>query len=198
VEFACANPFQEEDGMKTLRLALVPVIASLAFLSCQSLDVAALHTALSSAQSASPAVSSGSVAGASAASFDFQAGELLCSTNSGKMMDSDYYVAQVLTPASPGTKNQAEVVFVENGTKSWANYEINSRKAVKEDFAVGATVLFISGWSNHDDVSANTYRKGCWRLGNITSVEDLYKNRIEVNGASFNINYLRVPTDPIK
>jgi len=42
------------------------------------------------------------------------------------------------------------------------------------------------------------YRKDYWRLGNITSVELLYKNQVEISGDAYYIEYLRIPTDPVK
>jgi len=114
------------------------------------------------------------------------------------MADARYRVAKVLTPASPATKNQAEAVFIDNGSKSWVNYVVNSRKATKADFAIGAMVFYLEGWANHDKISADTYRKDAWSLGNITSVEYLYKNQVEIGGDLYTTDFIRIPTDPIK
>lgn len=113
-------------------------------------------------------------------------------------MDASFRVAKVLQPASPATKNQAQVVFIDDGSKSWVNYVVNSRKASKADMVVGTTMFYLSGWQRHDKISADSYRKDNWALGTITSVQDLYKNYVEISGNSFNIDFLRVPTDPIQ
>lgn len=173
--------------MKIVRFAIIVLAAALVLVSCSSMS-----GALSAVSGGGP------VAAASVATYDFQSGEVVASASSGQEMDADFYVAKVLQPASPATKNQAQVVFVHDGSKSWVNYVLNSRKATKADMAVGATVLYLAGWQGSDNVPADTYRTDRWGLANITSVDELYKNHVEVGGDSFNINYLRVPLDPIK
>jgi hypothetical protein len=183
--------------MKTLRLVLLALAAALVLLACSSLP-----TSVSGAIGAIAAGGGGgggaAAAAAAPATADFQSGEILASADSGKMIDARYDTAKVLTPASPATKNQAEVVFVDGGKKSWVNYVVNSRKATKADFTVGATIFYLAGWANHDEISADSYRKSGWHLGNVTSTEELFKNRVEISGESYAIAYLRVPTDPIQ
>ncbi len=197
--------------MKVLRMVIILVAVALVLGSCASLAEGvlsdALHASISgggssggsgNSSSNTSSGSSGTTASASSAVVDFRSGEILCSADSGPMMESTYYTAKVLTQASAATKNQAEAVFINNGQKSWVNFVVNSRKAVKSDFTVGATVFFLTGWQSYDEMDADRYRQEPWRLGNITSTDDLYKSRVEVAGNSFNINLLRVPTDPIK
>jgi hypothetical protein len=187
IQFHKINP-AKECHMKVLRFAFVVLVAALVLASCSSLANAVLRgsSGVSSVASAAPAV------------VDFQSGEVLCSTGT-VMMEGDYAVAKVLQPASPSTKNQAEVVFINDGSKSWVNFVVNSRKATKEDFTIGATVFYLAGWQSWDDgITSDNYRKEAWYLANITSTEELFKNRVEVGGVSCNIKYLRVPTDPIK
>jgi len=179
--------------MKVLRLAFVVLVAALVLASCSSLADAVLR-------GSSGALTGGGSSGASAAPavVDFQSGEVLCSTGT-VMMEGDYALAKVLKPASPSTKNQAEVVFINDGRKSWVNFVVNSRKATKADFTIGATVFYLAGWQSWDDgITSDNYRKEAWYLANVTSTEELFKNRVEVGGVSYNIQYLRVPTDPIK
>ena len=179
--------------MKVLRLALVVLVAALALASCSSLADAVVS-------GTSGALTSGgsSTATATPAVVDFQSGEVLCSTGT-VMTEGAYELAKVLKPASPSTKNQAEVVFMTDGRKSWVNFVVNSRKAAKADFTVGAMVFYLAGWQSWDEgLTSDDYRKSGWYLANITSIDELFKNRVEVGGISYNINYLRVPTDPIK
>jgi hypothetical protein len=56
---------------------------------------------------------------------------------------------------------------------------------------VGATIFVLQGWDNHDEIPADAYRKDRWVLGNVTSVEELFKDRVEVNGESYNVAYVR-------
>ena len=180
--------------MKSIKF-LLPLLAALLILgSCETLASGALSGALSSIGAGSG--SSGSVGtAATAAAADFQSGEVLVSTAVGSMINQYFYVARVLTPASAATKNQAEVVAVSDGSKEWVNYVINSRKATKADMIVGSPVFYMHTW---DTISAENYRKDTWFLGYITSTEELYKGRVEVAGDSYLVEYLRVPTDPVK
>ena len=185
--------------MKVIRTVAIVLAAALVLVSCSSMASGAMSGALSAVTGGGGAASGGGpVAGAAVAAVDFQSGEILASADSGQEMDASFHVAKVLQAASPATKNQAQVVFISDGSKSWVNYVLNSRKAGKADFTVGATVLFLAGWANHNEISADTYRKDRWELGNVTSVENMYKNMVEIGGDSYYIDYLRVPTDPIK
>lgn len=187
--------------MKALRAVALILAAALVLVSCQSLARGAVSGALSSLTGGSvggPSFTGGTTQAAPLAIADFQSGEVLASSDSGAMMDCGYDVAKVLTPASAATRNQTEVVYIQDGRKAWANYVVNSRKAASSDFVVGATLFFLPGWDGYDEISADSYRKDGWQLGTVTSVQDLFKNRVEIDGNSFNINYVRVPTDPIK
>jgi hypothetical protein len=149
----------------------------------------------------SNALSSGAsqaVSSASTAVMDFKAGEVLCSTSaSPSMIDQDFYLAKVQTAASAATKNQAEVIWIENGRKEWVNYVIESRKATKDEIKVGTIAFFPSGWNNYDTMDQDNYRKTSWILGRVTDVSDLFKGRVEISGNSFNVALLRVPTSPV-
>jgi len=136
--------------------------------------------------------------GSAAAVVDFQSGEILASADSRTMFDASFDVAKILTPASPATKNQAEALWISDGKKQWVNFVVGSRKATKADLIIGAPVFYLAGWANHDKISADAYRKDTWHLGNITSVELLYKNQVEISGEAYYIEFLRVPTDPVK
>jgi hypothetical protein len=186
--------------MKVARWDIVAlvVVSALVLGSCASVANNALQGALGGLKGGVGASAGTAAAAAPEAAAEFQSGEVLCSADARPMMDSGYYVAKVLTQASSATKNQAEVVFIADGKKFWVNYVVNSRKATKADFTVGATIFFLAGWQDHDEISPDVYRKVCWRLGNITSTEELFKNRVEIGGDSFATAFLRVPTDPIK
>lgn len=176
--------------MKVARFALMIVIVAAGLVSCGSLP-----TPESLVSGAIAGTMSGGASAAARAVADFQSGEVLASQDSGKIEDASFYVSKVLQPASAATKNQAEVIYVSDGKKYWVNFIVNSRKADKADFKVGATVLVLPGWDGHDEIPADPYRKDRWVLGNVTSVEELFKNRVEVNGESFNVAYVRIPTD---
>jgi hypothetical protein len=144
------------------------------------------------------ASSGGGATAAASAVVEFQSGEVLTSYDTRPMAESTYYVGKILKSASPDTKNQAQAILIGDGKKYWVNYVVNSRKATKADFTVGASVFVLSGWANHDNISGDTYRKDGWVIGNVTSTEELFKGNVEVDGQEFSIKYVRVPTDPIK
>ncbi len=186
--------------MKVLRVAAFVLASALVLASCASVAQGAVSGALGSLTGGlGGGAPSGGVAatGSATAVVDFQSGEILASPDARPMMDSGFYVAKVLTPASPATKNQAEVVFIADGKKVWVNHVVGSRKATKADITVGATLFFLPGWADHDRIPADEYRKDYWELGNVTSVEYLYKNQVEIAGNLYYLDYLRVPTDPI-
>jgi hypothetical protein len=132
--------------------------------------------------------------GAETAVADFHSDEILSSTGDATLQQSDYYIAKVLTAPSDATKNQTQVLFVGDGSKAWVKWTLPSRKAEKADFAVGSFVLYPAGWSGYDQVSAADYRGNVWRLGRVTSTDDLFKNVVEVAGSPYAIKYVRAAT----
>jgi hypothetical protein len=128
---------------------------------------------------------------------EFKSDEVL-SGNGDSMMDTSFYLAKVLTPASPQTKNQAEVVYVRNGSKEWVVNVLPSHKARKDEMQVGAVVLYPGGWAGYDKMGAEEYRKARWNLGRITSTDEMFKNVVEVKGEQFYLQLLRMPDQPIK
>lgn len=179
-------------GYILLALGLIVIAAS-----CSSMASGALSGALGAVVPGGGGGGSSAVASASAP-VEFQSGEILASADSRSMFDSGFRLAKILTPASAATKNQAEALWISDGKKQWVNYVIGSRKATKADFVVGAPIFSLQGWADHEKISADSYRKDPWKLGNITSVQLLYKNQVEIDGEPYYIEYLRVPTDPVK
>lgn len=151
--------------------------------------------------SASGLLNAGQAVAQVAESVDFKAGEVLASegvdTNPVEMW---YKVAKVTTVASPATKNQAEVLFVDNGKKAWSSFVIPSHKAAKAELTVGKYVFVLHGWTDRDakNVSADQYRQNGWTLARITSVDELFKNRVEVGGESYDPGLVRIPEIPIE
>jgi hypothetical protein len=55
-------------------------------------------------------------------------------------------------------------------------------------------VLFAPVWHRDaKDISDEDYRKGLWKLGRVTSVDELFKDIVEVNGEKYYWKWLRVP-----
>jgi hypothetical protein len=181
--------------MKNLRYTLLFVAVIFVCAACGSLPSGALSDVVGKVGAGA---SGGSAKAAATAAVEFQSGEVLASADTSPMAEAAYYVSKVLKDASPDTKNQAQVIMIEDGKKYWVNYVLNSRKANKADLVVGASILVLRGWANHDEISADAYRKDAWIIGNVTSTEELFKGNVEVGGQEYSIKYVRVPTDPIK
>ena len=128
----------------------------------------------------------------------FKKGEVLCASHESRgLLDNTYYVAKVVTPATAGTKNQAEVIFVHNGKQMWTKYVIPSHKASKEEIKLGM-IVFRHVWASGEDISAESYRKQYWSLGRVSSTDELFKGVIEVRGDKSHVKWLRIPDQPIE
>lgn len=131
-------------------------------------------------------------------SLDFKRNEVLCSYYEGRSMTKNtYYTAKILTPASAATKNSAEVIFVHNGKKKWSQYVVPSRKASEKEMKLGMMVLYHV-WAKSDNISADSYRKQYWGFGRISSTDDLFKGKVEVNGKSMFVKWLRISNQPVE
>ena len=128
---------------------------------------------------------------------EFKADEVLCASGDS-MIDAQYYLAKVLKAASADTKDQAQVVFVRDGSKEWVNFVVKSHKAAKKDMEVGGVVFLPGGWAEYKEIGAEDYRKATWYLGRITSTDELFKDIVEVKGEKFYIKLLRVPDEEIE
>ncbi len=130
--------------------------------------------------------------------IDFKVDEVLCSSKEGKsLVDNTYYTARILTPASAATKNQAEVLFVGSGKKAWSQFVIPSHKADEKELQLGMLVLYhVSAVS--DNMDADYYRKYYWYVGRISSTDELFKGKVEVNGKSMFVKWLRVSDQPVE
>jgi hypothetical protein len=170
-------------------------IAALALASCGTLGGMVADAVLGGSVAA-PAPSGGSSYEAPKVA-EFRSGEILASEGEGSMAESWYRVATVQQEASAATKNQTQVLFLD-GSKAWANYVIQSRKATKGDIKIGATVLYLAGWENNKEADPESYRKSYWLVGTVTNDDELFKDMVEVNGYAYGIALLRIPTSPIK
>jgi len=136
--------------------------------------------------------------GSTVGGIDFKKGEVLCSWHENEnLLDNRYYVAKIMTAASAATKNQAEVLFIESGEKKWSHFVIPSHKAGKNEMKLGA-VVFRHDWANNEDIGAENYRKCRWYFGRISSIDELFKGKVEVAGDSVFVKWLRVPDKPVE
>jgi hypothetical protein len=128
----------------------------------------------------------------------FKEGEVLCAIYENRdLLENTYYVAKVVTPASPQTRNQAEVIFVHNGKQMWTKFVIPSHKATKEEIKLG-TIVLSHVWASGEDISAESYRKQYWQFGRVSSTDELFKGVVEVKGKKSNVKWLRIPDQPIE
>ena len=138
----------------------------------------------------------GGAAGSMAESFRLRSDELLCSSrDADTVMGSRFKIAKVLTAASPASKGQAEVLFA-NGDTKWVKYALETHEARKEELKVGDPILRQT-WAHHENMSETEYREGDWYWVNVTSVDDLFKGMLEVNGDAVYLKWLRLPDRPV-
>lgn len=136
--------------------------------------------------------------GSTVGGIDFKKDEVLCSWYENEnLLDNRYYVAKIMTAASAATKNQAEVLFVDSGEKKWSHFVIPSHKADKNEMKLGE-VVFYHRAARSEELSAENYRKDYWRLGRISSVDELFKGKVEVAGDSVFVKWLRIPDKPVE
>ncbi len=133
------------------------------------------------------------------APMDIKGDEVLCSEEgAGNMLEADYYVARIMTKASAETKNQAEVLRVHDGKKMWSEFVVPSHKAQKNELSVGQIVLFPHGWQGYKEMDADDYRFASWGMGRVTSLDELFKDLVEVNGDKYGWAIIRIPDTPVK
>jgi len=179
--------------MKRLAFLGVPIVSFLMMAACSSVPIPGVSVALSAPNLAS---GTGPVA-SSIGEVDFKKEEVLCLYEQGDPLTGVYYVGRILTPASPATKNQAEVIYVEDGKKGWSSKIVPSHKADKQDFDIGKLVFYPSGWANHEKMSQDDYRFANWKAGHVTNNDELFKGLIEVDGDKYYAKYLRIPDAPL-
>ncbi len=128
---------------------------------------------------------------------DFRPDEqLVSSRDRDDVRASTFKAAKILTPPSQATQNQAEVLFA-NGDRRWVRYVLVTHKPTKAELQVGRMVLHMGYVSGRDDVTADTYRNREWQFGRITSVDELFRDRVEVDGSAYHIKWLRVTNEVI-
>jgi len=173
--------------MKRILAAVSLVGLALALISCaevKKMDIAGITSK----------IPTGTVIGGGG----FLKDEVLCATHESRgLLDNTYYVAKVVTPATVGTKNQAEVILVHNGKQMWTKYVIPSHTASKEEIKLGM-IVFRHTWASSDDISADSYRKQYWALGRVSSTDELFKGVVEVQGDKSLVKWLRIPDQPIE
>jgi hypothetical protein len=178
-----------------LRKLLVLTAAIAAIAGCAGMST----NLLSGVNLSAPAIGGVAPGALAAGPVDFKSDEVLVTERQGDPVHHDYYLAKVLTPASPATKNQAEVIYVHNGTKVWVNAIVPSHKAAKAEIAVGKALFFLGGgYGDNKDVSDDTYRKVWWGIARVTSIDEMFKDVVEFGGEKVLVQNIRVPDKPIQ
>jgi len=187
--------------MKKNILLVLMVLVGLLLFSCSSMDdvMKGLETvekigSKTSTGSSSPAVD----AGTSAKGIDFRKGEVLSSQQENtSLLENRFSAAKVMTPASSATQGQAEVLFG-NGDKKWVAYTVPSHKADKSEMELGKMVLFMYLYSVHEDITEDNYRTKTWQFGRITSTDELFKGKVEIDGRSYFVKWVRVSDEAVE
>jgi hypothetical protein len=169
-----------------MKRVLVPaLLAVLALSACSTVSSMVPGVSVSSPVSVKPAA-------ALAGAVDLRDGEVLCAAGTDAYRE-DFHAARIVTQPSAATKNQAEAVFLHDGKKEWVNFIVPSRRAAKQDLAVGKVVFMPHYYQERKEIDADEYRKTVWTLGRVTSIDEMFKDLVEVNGNKFYWNLIRIP-----
>ncbi len=125
--------------------------------------------------------------------IDFRPGEQLVSIRDQDSIVSDRFKAgRIMTVPSEATQNQAEAILAD-GTRRWSRHVLDTRKATPADLYVGRMVLYMR-WSHYsnDRMTQDTYRNSEWYFGRVTSVDQLFRGRVEIAGNDMNVSWVRV------
>jgi len=128
---------------------------------------------------------------------DFKKDEVLCALEDRPLEDNFFQVARIVTSPSDATKNQAEVLYVGSGEKKWTTAVIPSHKASKNELTL-TRMVFYNCYYSYEDMTDERYRRKEWRLGRISSTDELFKNVVEVNGEKMFVQWIRIPDEPIE
>jgi hypothetical protein len=110
--------------------------------------------------------------------------------------DTGLRLATVNIAGGPSAPGQAGVVYLDGGERSWANIIVRSLPAKEAELSLGARVLFLSGWEGKTEADPESYRKGVWSYGLVTSLEELPAGFVGVEGNSYGLKLLRIPVLP--
>lgn len=179
--------------MKKFLVVVATVAAIISVAGCSSLPLDA--SSLMNAGSAVTTVAQ------KAEAKDFKSGEVLCSIGTDEdPTDMHFAVAKVMTPASDATKNQAEVLWIDGGKKEWSSFVVPSHKAQKAELTIGKLVFHLNGWSEYEEknVSAENYRQSHWKLGRVTSLDEMFKNFVEIDGTKYDWRLVRIADIPLE
>ena len=116
-------------------------------------------------------------------------------TDADTVFNAPFRVGKVMTAASAATKDQAEVLFAD-GEKKWAKWVLDTHKATKEELKVGEMILYHN-YSHYESLDQDDYRKGNFRWGTITNIDELFKGIVEVDGKAMQLNWCRMPDAPL-
>jgi hypothetical protein len=83
-----------------------------------------------------------------------------------------------------------------DGEKKWSKWVLATHKATKDELKVGEKILYHNYYS-YESISQDEYRKGYFRWGTITNVDELFKGIVEVNGEAMQLNWCRMPDEPL-
>ncbi len=111
-------------------------------------------------------------------------------------LSGTYHVAKITKPASPSTKNQAEVLDMSgNNGKRWTEV-FTTHPATKSELSVGEVVLYQgSGFSDPDK---ETLIATSWDAYYITDTSDLFKDEVTLRGdLKVSVKHLRIPDTEI-
>ncbi len=93
-------------------------------------------------------------------------------------------ISKMLTPASPGTKNEGKFLRLMNGDEIWSKWFYRTRIANKDEIKVGAQIICLD--YNENDIYVAPKDKQdtqiySWFTARITDVSEMYKGYVMVS-----------------
>jgi len=94
-------------------------------------------------------------------------------------------LANLKTPATAQTKNEAEFITVRDGEEIWTKYYYKTRIAAKEELKIGLLVIACEandGEAYRVPESKDEAISSSWFMAKITDVSDMFKGYVTVSG----------------
>jgi hypothetical protein len=129
---------------------------------------------------------------------DFQPQEVLFGYGGESPFECYYYVGTIVSPASVKTNNQAEVLAVRDGKRYWSRFVFKTHKAETMELKLTTFVFYPLGFPDTKQIDTYRYRSTDWAVGQVSSIQKISSEVVEVDGTPFDIGLLRISDAPLQ
>ena len=130
--------------------------------------------------------------------LDFHPDEVLFGYGGESVFECYYYVGTIVTPGSEKHNNQEELIAVRDGKSYWSRFVFRSHKAEATELQLGSFVFYPLEFVGVERIDAERYRSADWDLGQISSLKQLARGAVEVDGTPCDLGLLRLPDVPLQ